>query len=88
MISTRDKLLDNCCPDGISWDGFMLNCEEAINNPEVHSDEISTDDEDLAQEERDTNKRPENILNTSSVIKIYEKKWRSTRVCKVARLFF
>lgn len=87
MISTEDKLLKYCCPDEINWDEFVRNCSEALNTPEVHSDEISSDDEALANEERDSNKRPENIRNTNSVIKVHDKKWRSTRVCKVAKLF-
>ena len=88
MMATKDSLLDNCRPSDISWDEFMLNCEEAINTADLHSDEISSADETLAKEERDSKKRPEHILNTNSVIKVYDKKWRSTRVCKVAKLFF
>ena len=88
MMATKDSLLDNCRPSDISWDEFMLNCEEAINTADLHSDEISSADKTLAKEERDSKKRPEHILNTNSVIKVYDKKWRSTRVCKVAKLFF
>jgi hypothetical protein len=88
MIATNDSLLEKCRPDDVSWDEYMFNCEEAINNKDVHSDEISSDDKILAEEERNSKKRPENILNTKSVIKIYEKKWRSRRVCKIAKLFF
>ena len=88
MIATNDSLLEKCRPDGVSWDEYMLNCEEVINNNDVHSDEISSDDEILAEEERKSKKRPENILNTKSVIKIYEKKWRWGRECKIAKLFF
>lgn len=87
MIATKDSLLEKCCPDDMPWDKFMRDCEEAINNADVHSDEISSDDETLAQDERNNNKRPENILNTSSVIKVYDKTWRSRRVsCEV--IFF
>ena len=49
----------------------------------LHSDEWSTDDEGLANEEKMGKKRPERIMQTNSVIKIHEKKWRSTRVCEV-----
>lgn len=88
MISTNDSLLEQCRPSDISWDEYMLNCEEAINSSDLHSDEISSDDEALAQEERDNKERPENIFNTSSVIKVHDKKWRSMKVCKVAKLYF
>ncbi len=67
MMATKDSLLDNCRPSDISWDEFMLNCEEAINTADLHSDEISSADETLAKEERDSKKRPERILNTNSV---------------------
>jgi len=88
MISAKDNLLTDCHPsDVISWKEFMLECEEAINNRDIHSDEISTDDENLAKAERENKKRPNNILDTNSVIKVYEKEWRSTRVCKLQVIF-
>jgi hypothetical protein len=59
----------------------------AINTPELHLDEYSSNDEDLAQEERDHRQRPEHIHHTNSVIKVYNKKWRSTRVSKVLNYF-
>ena len=51
----------------------MEYCELAVNVPDLHSDEYSTDDEQLANEERRDNKRPERITRTNSVIKIREK---------------
>jgi hypothetical protein len=76
MTLTKDKLLTNCHPEGdISWNEFMNDCETAINTPELHSDECSSNDEDLAQEERDHRQRPEHIYHTNSVIKVYNKKW-------------
>ncbi|PKY60115.1 hypothetical protein RhiirA4_483439 [Rhizophagus irregularis] len=84
MVSTKDKLLTDCHPSGdISWNEFIRDCETAINTPELHSDECSSNDEDIAQEERDHRLRPENILSTNSVIKIYNKKWRSTRIKEI-----
>ena len=65
----------------------MKDCEKAINVPDLHSDEWSTEDEMLAGEERNSNKRSVRIKQTNSVIKIHDKKWRSTRVCKVSNLF-
>ncbi|CAB4429777.1 unnamed protein product [Rhizophagus irregularis] len=62
---------------------FIRDCETAINTPELHSDECSSNDEDIAQEERDHRLKPENILSTNSVIKIYNKKWRSTRIKEI-----
>lgn len=82
MILTSDKTLTRCHPsDDIPWDGYMESCEAAVNTADVHSDEFSMNDEELAQEERNNNKRPENIRNTNSVIKVCDKPWRSTRVC-------
>jgi hypothetical protein len=82
MISTKDKLLADCHPSSnIPWEEFMKDCEKAINTSELHSDEWSSNDEALAQNERENNKRGERVLNTNSVIKVLDKKWRSTRVC-------
>lgn len=85
MVSTNDKVLSECQPSNITWDDYMKDCEKAINVPDLHSDEWSTEDEALANNERDNNKRPDRIKQTNSVIKIYNKKWRSTRVCKVLK---
>jgi hypothetical protein len=87
MISTEDNLLTKCYPNNISWEEYMNDCEKAVNIPELHSDEFSTDDEDLANKERNKNQRPERIASTNSIIKVYDKKWRSSRVCKVVKLF-
>ena len=76
MIATSDGVLEQCRPPNISWDRYIEYCELAVNVPDLHSDEYSTNDEH-------DNKRPERITRTNSVIKICEKKWRSTRVCKV-----
>ena len=80
MISTKDKLLVKCHPsDDISWDDYLKDCELAVNNPDLHSDEYSTEDENLAQVERNTGKRPKRN-KSNSVIKVRAKPWRSTRV--------
>src|SRR5881227_1957462 len=73
MIATSDGVLEQCRPPNISWDRYMEHCELAVNVPDLHSDEYSTDDEQLANEERRDNKRPERITRTNSVIKIREK---------------
>jgi hypothetical protein len=86
MISTQDKLLSECHPNNLTWKEFLKDCERAINTSEVHSDEWSSDDEELADEERKNNLRKDKIKNSNSVIKIYDKKWRSSRVCKVVKL--
>jgi len=83
MIATNDSLLEDCHLIDMSRKDFLLDCEESINLTDIHSDEISSDDEVPAEEERNMKKRPENILKSNSEIKVYEKKWRSRRVCKV-----
>lgn len=85
MISTNDIVLSECQPSNMTWDEYMQDCEKAINVPELHSDEWSTEDEALANNERENDKRPARIERTNSVIKIYDKKWRSNRVCKVLK---
>jgi len=42
----------------------------------------------LANTEREKKKRPIRIQETNSVIKIHEKKWRPTRVCKSLEVIF
>ena len=89
MIYTKDPILSDCYPSSVmTWEEFLEDCEKAVNIFELQSDEWSSSDEDLANDERDNGKRPDNILNTNSVIKVHNKRWRSTRVCKVWTLFF
>ena len=88
MINTKDTILTECHPEYITWEEFLEDCEEAVNNPELHSDEYSSDDETLAQDERDCNKRPERIRDTNSVIKVRNKQWRFTRVCISCGIIF
>lgn len=84
MIYTKDPILNDCHPSSVmSWAEFLEDCEKAVNSSELQSDEWSSSDEVLANNERDNGKRPDNILDTNSVIKVYNKTWRSTRVCKV-----
>ncbi len=52
MIATNDSLLEDCRPIDMSRKDFLLDCEESINLTDVHSDKISSDDEVLADEER------------------------------------
>jgi len=80
MVSTKDNMLVECHPSDISWADYLIDCELAVNTSDLHSDEYSTEDENLAQEERNANKRIEKHLNTNSVIKVRAKPWRSTRV--------
>ena len=87
MISTEDKVLSECRPTDITKEEYMNKCELAVNTPDLHSDEWSSIDEELANEERNNGKRPDRLKNTNSVIKIHDKKWRSTRVCKVVKFF-
>ena len=86
MISTQDNLLSECHPHNLSWKEFMKDCEKAVNISEIHSDEWSSDDEELANAERNQNIRRDRLVSTNSVIKIHDKKWRSSRVCKVVKL--
>ena len=82
MISTNDRLLIECRPTNITLDKYIRDCEKAVNVSELHSDEWSTEDEGLANEEVEQRKRPERLTDTNSVIVIREKKWRSSNVCK------
>ena len=87
MITTKDKILNDChSSTDISSDEFLKDCEKAVNTSDLHSDEWSSDDEALARDEKEHNKRPARLSNTNSVIKVLEKKWRSTRVRKAVKL--
>ncbi|CAB5190279.1 unnamed protein product [Rhizophagus irregularis] len=86
MINTKDKVLNNCKPQKITWDEYMKDCEKIVVILELHSDKWSSEDENLANNEKNLEKRPERLDKLNSVIKIHEKKWQSTRVCKVISL--
>ena len=51
----------------------MKHYELAVNIPDLHSDEYSTDDEQFANEKRYDNKKLERIMHTNLVIKLREK---------------
>ena len=86
IISIRDNLLYECHPENLTWESYMKDCEKALNMSDLHSDEWSSDDEELAKEERDKKIRSKRLASTNSIIKVYDKKWRSSRVCKVVKL--
>ncbi|GET54131.1 hypothetical protein GLOIN_2v202159 [Rhizophagus irregularis DAOM 181602=DAOM 197198] len=79
MINTKDKVLNDCKPQEITWDEYMKDCEKIVVISELHSDEWSSEDENLANNEKNLEKRPERLDKSNSVIKIHEKKWKSTR---------
>ena len=61
MILTKDKVLSNCQPLNMIWNEYIEDCEKAINIPNLHSDEWSSENEALANDERVNNKRPVQI---------------------------
>ena len=80
MILIKDKTIEECRPDGVALSEFMAECEMAVNRTDLQSDEYSTEDEELANEERRTDKRNSKIFNNNLVIKVKDKLWRSNRV--------
>ncbi|RGB40925.1 hypothetical protein C1646_752682 [Rhizophagus diaphanus] len=83
MIRASDKLLEKYRPKDITLDKFIKDCEKAVNISELHSDEWSTEDEGLANEKTEQNKRPEQLADSNSVIVVHEKNWRSSPIKKV-----
>ncbi|UZO08755.1 uncharacterized protein OCT59_029007 [Rhizophagus irregularis] len=83
MINTKDKVLNDCKPQEITWDEYMKDCEKIVVISELHSDEWSSEDENLANNEKNLEKRPERLDKSNSVIKIHEKKWKSTRIRRI-----
>jgi hypothetical protein len=82
LISTNGTILETCRPKNLPWERYLKDCERAVNTSELQSDEFSSEDEGLANEEREGKKRPEHLAVSNSVIKVYNKRWRSSRVCK------
>ncbi|CAB4414672.1 unnamed protein product [Rhizophagus irregularis] len=82
MISTRDK----CQSRNLKWEEFIKDCIKVTNTSDIHSDKWSIEDEELVNKERSKNTRSGRLINNNSVIKIYDKKWRSSEVCKVVML--
>ena len=73
MILIKNKTLKECCLEEVVFSDFLIECEMAVNQADLQSDEFSTEDEELANEERKNNQRNSRILNTNSVIKVKEK---------------
>lgn len=46
MIWTMDKTLDECYPENISWDQYLVDLKKMS---ELHSDEWSSSDKELAE---------------------------------------
>ncbi|GBC04949.1 hypothetical protein RclHR1_05970006 [Rhizophagus clarus] len=76
MIFTQDSILDDCHLENMTREVFIKDCEKAVNTAEVHSDEWSTEDKVLVNEERNDNIRSGKLISTNSVIKIHNKEWR------------
>ncbi|CAB5374775.1 unnamed protein product [Rhizophagus irregularis] len=86
LISTKDDILSECHPHNLTWEEFIKDCKKAVNTSEIHSDEWSSNDEELANAEHSKNARRGRLANTNnnnSVIKIYNKNWRSSRITKI-----
>ncbi|GBB94495.1 hypothetical protein RclHR1_23670005 [Rhizophagus clarus] len=83
MIFMQDSILDNCHSENMTREVFIKDCKKAVNTAEVHSDEWSTEDEVLVNEEHNNNIRSGRLISTNSVIKIYNKEWRSSRVKRI-----
>jgi hypothetical protein len=83
MIATTDEILESCRPKTLTRRQYLQDCERAVNTSELQSDEWSTEDEDLANNE---SKRPDRLKDSNSVIKVKAKIWRSTRVSKNHRV--
>ncbi|CAB5392204.1 unnamed protein product [Rhizophagus irregularis] len=65
---------------------FIKDCKKAVNTSEIHSDEWSSNNEELANAEHSKNARRGQLANTNnnnSVIKIYNKNWQSSRITKI-----
>jgi len=82
MIATTDEILESCRPKTLTRRQYLQDCERTVNTSELQSDEWSTEDEDLANNERNDNKKPYQLKDSNSVIKVKAKIWRSTRVSK------
>ncbi|CAG8476643.1 1855_t:CDS:2 [Racocetra persica] len=80
MVYVNDTILRNCQPPTLHWNEYLRDLEYAVNDAALQSAEESDTDEELADNERENDERPENILDTNSVIKVYNKPWRSTRI--------
>ncbi|GBB97656.1 hypothetical protein RclHR1_36410002 [Rhizophagus clarus] len=70
MIFTQNSILKDYCPENMFREVFIKDCEKAVNTTEVHSDEWSTEDEILANEERNDNIRSGRLISTNSVKRI------------------
>ncbi|CAB5302401.1 unnamed protein product [Rhizophagus irregularis] len=51
LILTKDDILSECHPHNLTWEEFIKDCKKAVNTSEIHSDEWSSNDEELANAE-------------------------------------
>jgi hypothetical protein len=87
LISTKDQIVLDCCPPEINYKEFVEECESAVNRADLQSDEYSSDDEQLANQERQLGKRNVKNEKTNSIIRVKDKAWRSTRVSSEFTLY-
>ncbi|CAG8490192.1 15011_t:CDS:2 [Dentiscutata erythropus] len=83
MVRIGDPILNECQPPTLSWEEYLHDLERAVNDPALQSCEESDNDEVLANQER--GERPTIIRDSNSVIKVYDKPWRSTKIKRLLR---
>ena len=57
LISTKDDILSKCYPHNLTREEFIKDCKKAVNTSEIHSDEWSSNDEELANAKHSKNAR-------------------------------
>ncbi|RIB26287.1 hypothetical protein C2G38_2138376 [Gigaspora rosea] len=83
MVRVGDPILNECQPSSLNWEEYLHDLERAVNDPALQSCEESDTDEALANQER--GERPTIIRDNNSVIKVYDKPWRSNKIKRLLR---
>ncbi|CAG8828469.1 2162_t:CDS:2, partial [Gigaspora margarita] len=83
MVRVGDPILNECQPSTLNWEEYLHDLERAVNDPALQSCEESDTDEALANQER--GERPTIIRDNNSVIKVYDKPWRSNKIKRLLR---
>ncbi|RHZ48354.1 hypothetical protein Glove_552g2 [Diversispora epigaea] len=83
LIKVTDPILEECQPSNIDNKTYIEDLYRAINENELQSEELSEEDEERFEIEKKKEERPERNKNNKFVIKVYNKKWRSSRIKKL-----
>jgi hypothetical protein len=80
MLTTGDSILTDLQPP-MKWDEWVDDISKVIEDSNYHLDEVSESDEEKAKSEKDDMIRTARKEDSNHVLHVYDKSWRSRKVC-------